>query len=168
MKRIALAALLLSAASLSAATTAPANFAGKWTLDQSKSQNLPHFYARVKNHTLNVTQDASSLDVGVEVAVGEQAPEKLDFHYTLDGKESKTETSIRTVSGPVKTPAYLKATVADAGGLAITIDRVLPDGAHIKTNELWTLSADGKTLTVHRKDDGPMGSRDSDMVFVKQ
>jgi hypothetical protein len=169
MKKLALTTALLAATALYAATPTAANYAGKWTLDQTKSQNLPHFYARVKSQTLNVTQDANALDVAVEVAVGEQSPDKLDFHYTLDGKEAKAETSIRTVSGPVKTPVWLKAVVQDAGALAITIDRQLPgDGAHAKTNELWSLSADGKTLTVHRKDDGPLGARESDMVFVKQ
>lgn len=170
MKRLALTAALLATTALYAAAPTAANYAGKWTLDQTKSQNLPHFYTRVKSQTLNVTQSDATLDVGVEVVQGEMPADKLDFHYTLDGKESKTETAIRTVSGMVKTPTYLKAVVQDAGALAITIDRVLPgaDGRHMKTNELWSLSADGKQLTVHRTDDGPLGSRESQMVFVKQ
>jgi hypothetical protein len=170
MKRLALTAALLAATALYAAAPTAANYAGKWTLDQTKSQNLPHFYSRVKSQTLNVTQSDAALDVAVEVTQGEQAPDKLAFHYTLDGKETKTETSIRTVSGPVATPAYLKAIVQDAGALALTIDRVLPgaDGRHVKTNERWSLSADGKTLTVQRTDDGPLGTRESQMVFVRQ
>lgn len=170
MKRFALTAALLATTALYAAAPTAANYSGKWSLDQTKSQNLPHFYSRVSSQTLNIAQTDATLDVGVEVVQGQQAPDKLDFHYTLDGKENKTETSIRTVSGIVKTPAYLKAVVQDAGKLAITIDRVLPgaDGRHVKTNELWSLSADGKLLTVHRTDDGPLGSRESEMVFVKQ
>lgn len=167
MKRIALTAALLAATALTAAPATP-NYSGKWTLDASKSQGLPPFYSRVTSHTLNVAQNDKTLDVAVEVSVGGQAPDKLDFHYTLDGQETKTESSIRTVSGPMKTPAYLKARVDDAGKLAITIDRVIPGNqSHMKTNELWTLSPDGKTLTVHRLDENPAGSRESDMVFVK-
>ncbi|MCU1348249.1 MAG: hypothetical protein JWO56_1279 [Acidobacteria bacterium] len=169
MKTLALTATLLASTALFAAAAAkPANYAGKWTLDQSKSRNLPRYYTRIKSHTLNIAQDAATLDVGVEVAMGDQAPDKLDFHYKLDGSETKSESTIRMPGGPVKTPVALKAVVSETGGLAITIDRELPNKAgHATTNEEWELSPDGKTLTVHRTDVAPLGKQESEMVFVK-
>jgi hypothetical protein len=169
MKNLALAATLLASTALFAAAAAkPANYAGKWTLDQTRSHNLPRYYTRIKSQTLNVAQDASTLDVAVELAMGDPAPDKLDFHYKLDGTETKGESMIRTPSGPVKTPVTLKASVAASGALAITIDRDLPNqGGHVTTNEAWELSADGKTLTVTRNDVTPMGAHESELVFVK-
>jgi hypothetical protein len=37
-----------------------------------------------------------------------------------------------------------------------------------KTNETWTLSDDGKTLTIKRDMESPRGTNSSEMVFMKK
>ncbi|HEY0427436.1 MAG TPA: hypothetical protein VGC76_06485 [Pyrinomonadaceae bacterium] len=148
----------------------PANYSGTWTLDFKQSKNLPPFYANVKSHKLSITQNEKTLNVAVEVDAGQGAPDNLSFVYNLDGSETKTETGIRTPGGMKSVPTTLKAETAGNGNLKITITReiTMPDGAFKGvTIENWELSADGKTLTIHRTDEMPRGKMEADMVFVK-
>ncbi len=150
--------------------TAPANYAGNWTLDKKQSKNLPGFYENVQSHKLSITQDEKHLNVAVEVNIGQKEPDKLNFVYNLDGSESKTETMIRTPDGLIHVPTTLKATVNADGRLQITITRTIKmrdQTFDAITVEDWVLSADGKTLSIHRTDDTPRGKMEADMVFVK-
>lgn len=170
MKKLILA-IILMAASFAFAANKPANYAGNWTLDFKQSKNLPKFYENVKSHKLFITQDEKLLNVAVEVNLGQETADKLGFVYNLDGTESKTEVKIRTQNGPLNVPATLKALVRDDGKLQITISREIPMGdMPFKgiTVEDWQLSADGKTLTIHREDETPRGKMQADMVFVKE
>lgn len=169
MKIIVLALVLLPT-SFAYGPVKPANYVGAWTLDMQQSKNLPKFYENVKSHKLFITQDEKHLIVVVEVSLGQGEPDKLNFNYNLDGSESKTETMIRTPNGMVSVPTTLKAVVAGDGKMQITIVReiTMPDKTFKGvTVEDWSLSADGKTLTIHRADDTPRGKMQADMVFVK-
>lgn len=162
--------LVLMFVSVTFAQAKTVNYAGNWTLDLAKSKNLPNFYERIKSHKLSITQDEKQLKVAIAVELGQGEPDKLSFVYNLDGSETKTETIIRTPDGPTPVPAILKASVKADGNIHIVITRELqmPNGAFKGiTNEDWELSADGKTLTVHRSDDTPRGKMDMDMIFVK-
>lgn len=170
MKTLFLMAALLLLSSHAFAAPKTENYAGTWTLDTKQSKNLPPFYSRVRSHKLIITQDEKHLNVAVEVSIGEAAPDKLSFPYNLDGSETKTETLIRTPAGPQSVPATLKAVVSADGRVHITITRELQmQGESFKgiTNEDWELSADGKTLTIHRTDEMPRGKMQTEMVFVK-
>ncbi|MDB4948365.1 MAG: hypothetical protein JWM27_1014 [Gemmatimonadetes bacterium] len=148
----------------------PANYAGNWTLDVAQSKNLPPYYSRVHSHKLAITQDDQHLNVGVDIDFGQPQPDHLSFVYAFDGIETKTTSSIRTRDGMVSVPTTLKATVADDGGLHITISHEIPMPSGPVTGvttEDWHLSPDHATLTVHRVDDGPRGRMEADMVFVK-
>lgn len=164
--------IILAAAALTIAAIAakPANYAGGWTLDASKSTGLPPYYAQVKSHKLFVTQTDKQLDVAVTVDAGRPELDKMSFVYDLTGVETSTETQIRTPMGMMPVPTKLKAVVNDDGGVTINIAREFAMGGQsIKalTVETWKLSADGKTLNVHRVDDSPRGQSTADMVFVK-
>lgn len=164
--------LILAAAAvlMTVAPVKPANYAGGWTLDASKSTGLPPYYAQVKSHKLLVTQTDKQLDVAVTVDAGRAEPDKMSFVYDLTGTETTTETSIRTPMGLVPVPTKLKAVVNADGGVSITILREFPMGGQTiraSTQETWKLSDDGKTLTVHRVDDSPRGQMTADMVFVR-
>jgi hypothetical protein len=70
----------------------------------------------------------------------------------------------------MKVPATLKASDAGDGKLQITISRIIPMGESTFksiTVEDWSLSTDGKTLTINRTDESPRGKMESVMVFVK-
>ena len=169
MKNVLLGVALL-AASLAGGGAKPADYSGAWTLDMKQSKNLPPFYANVKSHKLAIRQDWGHLSVAVEVNDGGAEPFKTSFDYSLDGTETKTETQMRTPSGMRAVPTSLKAEAAEDGGLHITITREMRMGESAfkgVTTEDWRLSADGKTLNIHRADDTPRGKFESEMVFVK-
>lgn len=168
--KLLLIAVILSITALASGVTKPANYSGTWTLDKSQSKNLPRYYERIQSHKLFITQDEQHLKVAVEISLGQNEPDKMNFNYNLDGTETKTETSIRGPGGLMSVPTLLKAVVKDEGRLSITITRdiSMPDRTFkAVTTEDWQLSADGKSLTIHKVDDTPRGKMESDMVFVK-
>jgi hypothetical protein len=86
--------------------------------------------------------------------------------YALDGKETIVE-----IDGPNgKLPIKYKATI-DGAKLNLSSSRTFngPMGeVTATTKESWSLSADGKTLTVERENTTPRGTNSSTLVFVKQ
>jgi hypothetical protein len=168
--KMLIAGLALLASAVAPAPAAPVNYSGHWTLDAARSRNLPPFYARVKSHVLDVTQDAAHLTVAVAIDIGEGEPDRISLPYSLDGQPVRTETLVRTPRGPMSVPTTLLATVDEAGAVHIAITRRVetPDGAReLHGSEVWELSPDGRTLTVHRRDEMPQGTIDSDMVFAR-
>lgn len=160
----------LSIAAFSFGGAKPANYSGAWTLDMKQSKNLPKYYERIQSHKLNITQDEKRLNVGVEIGREQHEPEKIDLIYNLDGSETKTEMKLRTQDGLVSVPTTLKAVVKDDGKIEITITREVPmPDKTFKgvTVEDWELSADGKTLTIHKTDNAPWGKMESEMIFLR-
>ena len=86
--------------------------------------------------------------------------------YSLDGKETTIQQE-----GPMgSVPVTLKAKI-DGGKLNLSSARTFngPNGEiSITTKETWTLSDDGKTLTVAREQSSPRGTNSSTMVFTKK
>ncbi|HRH43707.1 MAG TPA: hypothetical protein PKY82_18900 [Pyrinomonadaceae bacterium] len=148
----------------------PADYSGNWLLNKEKSKDLPFFYDNVKSHKLTITQDEKTLDVAVEINDGRPELIKMGFIYNLNGTETTAEAKIHTPNGEISVPTSLKAEPTENGEIKITISREIPmpDGTFKGvTIENWKLSADGKTLTIHRADDNPRGKLEFDMVFVK-
>lgn len=162
----------LALALLSAATTLPAappvQYSGTWTYDAAASKGLPPMYAdNITGWTLNVTQDAKHVTSKVHIENKLMPPLDQTFEYALDGSETKTESAIVTPDGPKQVPTTLKAHVGENGALSLTITREFSmNGEDIRgvIAEEWELSADGKTLTVHRHDSMPRKT-DMDVVF---
>ena len=171
LKNLFICAALLAASLPSGAAAKPADYTGAWTLDMKQSKNLPPYYLHVQGHKLSITQDDRQLRVAVEISDAGREPFRVDFVYSLDGAETKTETQMRTPAGMRSVPTALKAEAAEDGTLRVTITREMaaPDGRALKavTTEDWRLSPDAKTLNIHRADDTPRGKTESDMVFVK-
>lgn len=86
--------------------------------------------------------------------------------YSLEGKETKVE-----VDGPNgKMPVIYKGSLETNGTLKLSSSRTFngPMGEiNMSSKETWTLSADGKTLTVDRESTTPRGAQTSKLVFVK-
>lgn len=170
MKKLITVIILLTV-SVAIAAVKPSNYAGNWTLDKSQSKNLPKYYDNISSHKLAITQDEKLLEVAVAITLGENAPDKFDFNYNLDGTETKTQAQIRTPNGLVNVPATLKVIETGNGKLQITIARELNmNGNTLKgvTVENWQLSDDGKTLSIHKIDEMPQGKIESDMIFVRE
>ena len=163
--------LLLMAFSVSAAT----KYAGDWKLDLSKSEMGQR--SRIESMTMNVTQTDTELTYKrtAKLAEGDGGQgggrrrglggNAGSVTYDLTGKETSAEIGGGRFTGK----ATYKAETKD-GKLVLTTTRTFetPNGTrNIKTVETWSLSEDGKTLTIASETNTPRGSRSSKMVFTK-
>jgi hypothetical protein len=145
------AALVLAAF----AAQAKPNFTGEWKLNPSKSEfgQMPAPSSMVQK----MTHDEPNLKVSVKQTsdMGEFA---FDATYTTDGKES-TNTMMDSPSKSVVT--------WDGDTLLIETKGKFGD-SEFKMNDKWTVSADGKVLTINRHFTSSFGEGDQKMVLEKQ
>jgi hypothetical protein len=169
MKKIAATAtlaLLLATATLAAPK--PADYSGTWVLNRTTSHNLPRMYEHVSSQKMTTKQTETQLTCALEITRIDGPALQQTFVFDLGGKATQTETLVRTPNGEQKVPMTLRAEVRPDGALHVIEERSIqtPDGTKtFTTDEVWTLSTDGKTLTVHRKDDTPRGTAEFDMAF---
>ncbi|MGH9821574.1 MAG: hypothetical protein ACRD43_15550 [Pyrinomonadaceae bacterium] len=179
------AGLILAAAAFAQGPTP--NFSGHWDLDVSKSKLDER--ARIQSMSLDVAQSATTVKVDTKTT---RAPRPdgagggggqgggggmgrgggfggggdQSATYTLDGKETTVDTPGPNGSIPSKLKADL-----DAGKLHLSSASTFttPNGDFSRsTKETWSLSDDGRTLTVERESTTSRGSNSSTMVFVKK
>jgi hypothetical protein len=160
------------------------NFSGHWELDTSKSKLDER--ARIQAMTLDVAQTATDVKVQSKTTRAprpEGAPGgngqgggmgrgggfgggDSAMTYSLNGKE----TTVQQDSPMGQVPVTLKAKI-DGGKLNLSSSRTFngPNGeVSISTKETWSLSDDGKTLTVEREQTSPRGTNSSTLVFAKK
>ena len=163
------AGLLLLSLSL-AAHAADAPYAGTWVLDVPASRDLPEpLKDGLKDWRLDVQQSAADLTIGTRI-VREDGEIASTHKHRLDGTPTPIETTARTPNGQVKVPLTSIAKVDANGAINLTLEGELRNGeAVMKTTrrDRLELSADGKTLTVHRKDSMPNGEFEFALVFRK-
>jgi hypothetical protein len=162
----------------------PTDFSGTWNLDIPKSQLDGRM--RIESLTMTVAQTDKELKVTTETkrpAPPADAPQPgpngpggggrmRGFNgdgtvtYSLEGKETIVE-----IDGPNgKMPIKYKAAL-EAGKANLSASRSFsgPMGdVTATTKDTWTLSPDGKTLTVVRQQSSPRGESTSTMVFAKK
>lgn len=182
MKKTFFTAAIVCLLALSAfAQDKKADFSGSWALDIANSKLGER--ARIESMTMTVAQ--TDKDIKVETATKRQAPADAgggmgrgggmrggfggdgNFTYTLDGKE--TSVNQETPMGAI--PVKLKAELGDDGKLKLSSSRTIntPMGEMtVTTKETWSLSEDGKSLTVKREMESPRGTNSSEMVFTKK
>ena len=163
-----------------------ADFSGTWTLDAGKSKLDER--ARIESMTLTVTQ--TDKEVKIETATKRlPPPEGLTQGdgqgggmrrgggggfgggdgttvYSLDGKETTAEVEGRMGKSLVKSKGEI-----EGGKLKLSSVRTFNTQmgeVSMTTRETWTLSDDGKTLTVKREMESPRGTNSSEMVFTKK
>ena len=184
MKRFFFLAAMFAAFSIAGfAQAKPTDFSGTWSLDIPKSQLDVRM--RLESLTMTVAQTDKELKVTTE-AKRQAPPADAAVNgpgggggrgmgrgfgdgtvvYSLDGKETIVE-----VDGPNgKMPIKYKATI-EGGKANILSVRTFPgpNGDITATNKyVWTLSADGKTLTSVQEQTSPRGTTNSTLVFVKK
>ena len=158
---VTLAALVLVAA---AAAAAKPNFTGTWVLDASKSEGVQP----EAKETLTVKQDGDKIEVERKMTTPRGERTSSDT-YTADGKDADCTRQFGQNSITGKRTAKWSA---DGTTLEIN-DKAsfkTPEGED-RTNESsakWTLSADGKTLTIESKGGGMRGPQQSKRVYTKQ
>lgn len=153
MKRPAwLAAMAILAA---AAAAAAPNFTGTWKLNLSKSD-----YGQMpppSSMTQTVTHEEPKLKVAVKQS-RDQGDLEWEANYTTDGKESVNE----IMGNPMKSVAKW-----DRDALVIETKGSFGDNEFTITAR-WTLSEDGKTLTITQHWSSSMGEMDMKLVLEKQ
>lgn len=167
MRRTFVAALASSMvfAAVAAGAAAKANFSGTWVMDAAKSEGMP---AGIEQ-TITIKQDGDKITTDVKIK-SPQGDRAFSDSYTVDGKEVDfTNNMLRGMTGKGKRTTKWSA---DGGGIEIneTTDVQTPDGetATLKAVRKWSLSADGKTLTIEQTLDTPQGSQQSKRLLNKQ
>ncbi len=166
--------LCFQAMTVSAATP---DFSGSWELDTGKSV-LPETM-RVESMTIKVVQTEKDLRI-VSISSRTQSNKGdrrggagMGFggsganDYSLDGKETTTDISNDMATGKVTR----KATVASDGKLSLTATSNLETqmgSFTMKTNEIWELLDEGKTLKITRYTESPRGATNAEMYFTKK
>jgi hypothetical protein len=152
--RVFSAALLAAAFGMLQAQAKP-NFSGDWKLNTAKS-DFGAMPAPDSRSDKIVHEDPDLKDSYTQnTQMGEITAE---MKYSTDGKETTN-----TVRGnEVKTTAKWD-------GDELTIDgKASFNGADVTLKDRWSLSADGKTLTIQRHVNSPMGETDQKIVLEKQ
>jgi len=139
------------------------NFSGSWKLNESKSElgQFAQFAVRTikadqKEESITVTRTSPSFN-GDEMTISET--------LSYDGKE--TETTVLENSKRKSTAKW------SDDGKTLNVNYVLllefnGQSMEIKGTEAWTLSDDGKNLTVQINSSSPQGEFSSKAVYDKQ
>jgi hypothetical protein len=135
-----------------------ADFSGKWVLDKDKSFSNPPGLEQTM--TIIQTGDQIKLETHLKHARGEQ---NVNETYTLDGKETEF-----TPQTPPNAKGKRKALWLQTGrGILISDETTVAGKVVGQVTRKWTLSADGKKLTVDYFFDDQRGSFESKRVFNK-
>jgi hypothetical protein len=149
---ILVASFLVSAALAGAATP---NMSGDWKLNVSKS-DLGQMPAP-SSMTQKVTHEDPKLKVAVKQS-GDMGDFDFEATYTTDGKECTNTIRDNEAKSVVKWD-----------GDALLFDTKAKFGDNdFNMKDKWTLSADGKVLTVERHFSSSMGEGEQKLVFEKQ
>jgi hypothetical protein len=132
------------------------DLSGTWKLNSTKSE-FGQFPAP-GSMTQKITSADGKITVDMKMT-GEQGEFAMNSTYTTDGKES---TNTGFGGGETKSTAKW-----DADALVIDTKGSFGDNAFTMKDK-WSLSADGKVLTVARHFSSGMGEMDQRMVFDKQ
>lgn len=146
----------------SSRSLAQTNFSGTWTLNQEKS-NLGDLPFRIASDKIVIEQGKDDLKMH-RSGQGPNGATEIDEKYTFDGKESKntffgnnTKTSV--ASWPDKKILNIKSkasfTTEDGGLVDLSID------------ENFSLSDDGKTLTIAYASTSGFGDIKQTQVYTK-
>ena len=184
MKRAILCTAFVAALSISVfAQAKPTDFSGTWILDVAKSQLGDR--NRIEGMTMTVAQTDKELKVTTETkrpGPPADAPPggpgggrgmgrgfgggDSTIAYSLDGKETVVEIDGPNGKMPVKYKAAMEASKATLSATR-TLSGPMGD-ITMTTKDSWSLSAEGKTLTVVREQSTPRGTNSSTMVFAKK
>jgi hypothetical protein len=155
MSRLAMLAAVAVLAVAGPVSAQSPDFSGTWVLNLAESNfgGMP----APSSLTQVITQDASSVKAAVKQTsdFGEMA---FDFTFTTDGKENVNDAGGMQVKSTAKWD-----------GPALVLDSTMDiQGSPMTMNDRWSLSPDGKRMTIDRKVTSAMGNGDAKIVFDKQ
>lgn len=135
------------------------DFSGTWKLEKDKSFSNPPGLEQ----TLVITQKGDQITLDTDLKTTRGGAQKLTEVYSLDGKEADF-----TPAQPPNAKGKRKASWLPNGQGVLVEDEVSVDGKVVnQVTRKWTLSADGKILTIDYFIDVPQASYESKRVFAK-
>ncbi len=138
------------------------DFSGKWVMNKAKSEFKMGPDSPTPDVTLSVQQAADSIKVSQKFA-GENGEFQQEYSLKINGV-------VQEIQGFGNQPAKASAKW-DASVLVIDMTQDFSGGdtqGTFKANERWEMSADGKTITILTKINGPMGEMSAKRVMEKQ
>lgn len=139
----------------------PINLSGQWKLNESKSE-LGDFGARLAPKSIKVDQKADAITI--------------ERHVTTFNGEEATRTETLTFDGKITEGAggfgnavrKSSAKWSDDGKKMIVNYSISFQDNEFKGTETWSLSDDGKTLSLETNSSGPQGDITTKAVYDKQ
>jgi hypothetical protein len=147
--------VLLAITALAAmALQAQPNFTGKWKMNAEKSD---HGEFGPSAMTQDVTQEGSSLKVAATMTtpMGEMT---MESNYVIGGDETVNQMGFGEITSTAKWD----------GDTLVIEGKGSMGGGEMTMVEKWSLSEDGKTLTVDRTSSSDMGEMQQKIVLDKQ
>ena len=140
---------------LAAPILAKPDYTGVWKLDRSRSDMGPLSNVSVLVRTITHDDPRLVIEIVVERGAGKEGGE---LRFLTNGEETTNRVADVETTGQVMWLGnhLLMRTTRDVNGLRTRID------------ELWTLSADGKTLQIDAVVTTQMGREDIIAVFAKE
>jgi hypothetical protein len=135
---------------------AKTDFSGTWKVNAAKSDFGP--MPAPDTMTEKITHQDPSLKANVASTGGPQGDMTYDINYTTDGKECVNHVGDNE----------FKSTLNWDGDVLVAETKGSFSGTDFTSKDRWTLSADGKTLTIARHVTSAMGDADIKLVFDKQ
>jgi len=154
-KFIPLSLIFIAVTMASPSAQAAFNPAGEWKLNAAKSVYGPFPAPQVMIRRVKYSAPNLSMSTYQKGAQGELNSELV---YTTDGKPC-----VNKVRG-----GEAKGTAHWEGDKLVIESAQEAQGATVKSREVWSLSPDGKTLTIDGHVTAPVGEFDVKQVFDKQ
>lgn len=145
--------------SISIAQT-PASFSGKWVFDKSKSNPGEGGYFMQSEEILDITQDANTITLNKTIKRTGSDDITDSGKFNLDGKGSINNNDSQTT----KTIAKWSD---DKQILTITTIMTF-NSVDYRTDDAYSLTDNGKTLTIQSTSKNPTGERKMILVYLKK
>jgi len=131
------------------------NFTGHWKLNLSKSDfgQMP----APDSLTQTVTHSDPNLTVAIKQS-GEGGEIEVESKYTTDGKECVNQVG----------PAEVKSTLKFEGETLVIVSKGQFGDTAFTMTDKWTVSEDGKVLTIMRRFETEMWEGDQKLILEKQ
>lgn len=131
------------------------NFSGAWKVNNSKSDFGP--MPAPQSSTSKIDHKEPNVKIAT-TWVGDQGEFTFESSYTTDGKESSN--TFRNTE--------FKSKATWEGSSLLIASKGSTDSGEFTMKDKWSLSEDGKTLTIARAFSGPMGEATQTLVHEKQ
>lgn len=155
IRRLLFITLLIGLCIGSALAQQKPDFSGTWKLNVAKSDF--GVLGGPDSRTDVITHKEPSISAKV-VAEGARGKQEFTINYTTDGKEALNKMGEREI----------KSTVKWAGSSLVINSKFVYNDADVVADANWTLSSDGKTLTITQHFSSSLGEADQKIVLEKQ